>query len=206
MLLQCIPTGMFGSNSYIIGDSGEAVVIDAGVSANEIIEVLNRNDLVLKYVILTHGHLDHICSVDELRNLTQAKLAIHEDDADCMVNDVINGSAMFDVPKTYKPAEIFLKDGDTLKVGGQILEVIHTPGHTVGGICIKAGQDIFTGDTLFNMGIGRTDFPGGSRKQIITSIKEKLLTLDGNITVHPGHGEPTTIAFERDNNPFLRRF
>lgn len=204
MFFKCIPTGMFESNSYILGNDGEAVIIDAGVAADEILEVLEKENLTLKKIILTHGHLDHISSVDELRDKTGAEVLIHEEDSKALVDSMANGTAMFGEPKTYRPAEQLLKDGDVLSVGGMNLMVIHTPGHTLGGICIKVAESLFTGDTLFNLSIGRTDLAGGDYKTIIESITKKLLVLEDKTIVYPGHGKSSTIGFESKNNPYLK--
>lgn len=203
MILEVLPIGLYGSNCYILGDDGEGVVIDPGVDAGEILRTAEKNSLKIKFIILTHGHIDHICHMDKLRDLTGAEVAVHKADSDTFSNPVLNGSVLTGQDISFRDADIFLKEGDVLEVGSLKLNIIHTPGHTPGGICIKVGNNVFTGDTLFRMSIGRTDLGRGNYEEIIDSIKNKLMILDDNVKVYPGHNESTTIGFERRNNPFL---
>ena len=204
MILECLPIGMFSSNCYIIGENGEGVIIDAGGNSEEIYKAVEKHDLKAKYIILTHGHVDHICSASKLREKTGAKVLIHEADGGALTDADQNGSYLLGREYTFEKADELLKDGDIIEVGGLKLEIIHTPGHTLGCICIKVGDSLFTGDTLFRMSIGRTDFEGGSYEQIISSINKKLMKLGDETAVYPGHGTPSTIGFERKNNPFLK--
>jgi len=203
MVLECIPTGMFGSNCYIAGDNGDGVVIDPGTDVETIIKTAEKNGLTIKFIILTHGHIDHICSANKLRQLTGAHIAAHRDEIDIITNPQYNGSALFGEAAAFNNVDIVLTDGDIIESGGLKLEIIHTPGHTPGGICIKTGDNLFTGDTLFRKSIGRTDLGGGNYKNLIYSIKSRLMTLEDEVKVYPGHGESSTIGFERKNNPFL---
>ena len=203
MVFKRLATGMLASNCYIIGKDGEGVVIDPGADAMEIVNAINEMKLKIKYIILTHAHIDHIISVDELRESLGAKVLLHENEARALSNPFYNGSGLFGLKKVFKEADSVLKDGDSLEVGGMKLEIIHTPGHTSGGICIKTGDKIFTGDTLFMMSIGRTDLGDGDQDQLMDSIKNKLMVLADDLKVYPGHGTSTTIGYERENNPFI---
>lgn len=203
MVLECLPTGMFGSNTYIIGDHGIGVIIDAGVKGEEVSGVVKKHGLKIKYIILTHGHIDHICCAYDIKKKVNAKVLIHENDGELLTDPVMNGSAMFGEDSQFYPADALLKDGDVLEAGNLKLEVIHTPGHTPGCICIKTGNILFTGDTLFKLSIGRTDLPKGNYDDIISSIQKKLMPLDDETIVYPGHGELTTIEFEKQRNPFI---
>jgi hydroxyacylglutathione hydrolase len=204
MILKKLPTGMLSSNCYILGDNGEGVIIDPGADVREIMDAVESTKLKIKYIILTHAHLDHIVSMDSLRDKIGAKVLVHENDAAALVDGWANGAAMFGIDISLKSADMNLKDGDIVEVGGLKLEIIHTPGHSPGSMCIKAGNNLFTGDTLFRMSIGRTDLPGGNYDEIMDSLKNKLMKLDGEIKVYPGHGSSTTIAYEKKHNPFLR--
>lgn len=195
--------GMFASNCYIIGEGSEGVVIDSGADAAEIAEAVDELKLKIKYIILTHAHIDHIVSVDELRSTLGAKVLLHEKEARALADPFYNGSVLFGLKKVFKVADGVLKDGDVMEAGGLKLEIIHTPGHTSGGICIKAGDNVFTGDTLFMMSIGRTDLGDGDQEQLMDSIRNKLMLLKDETKVYPGHGTSTTIGYERENNPFI---
>jgi len=204
MILKCIPTGMFASNCYVFGDNGEGVIIDPGAGEKDIMDVVEKTGLKIKYIILTHGHLDHICTVDKVRDKTGAKVLVHESDAAALTDSRLNGSAAFGMAVAYGSADEYLKDGDILDVGGLKLEIIHTPGHTSGGICVKVGNSIFTGDTLFRLSIGRTDLGDGDYGLIINSIKNRLMTLEDDTIVYSGHGTSSTIGYERKHNPFIK--
>lgn len=204
MILKCLPTGMFESNSYVVGDNGEGVVIDAGVKSEDLLKVVESTGLKIKYIILTHSHVDHICSVNEISKKLNAKVAIHESEAKALTDSYLNGSALFGVSQTYKEADIVLKDGDVLEADGLRFEIINTPGHTPGGICIKTGNYVFTGDTLFQMSIGRSDLPGGNHMTLLNSVRNKLMSFPDETVVYPGHGPETTIGYERKNNPFIK--
>ncbi|MGI6777487.1 MAG: MBL fold metallo-hydrolase [Acetivibrionales bacterium] len=203
MIIKCIPTGMFHSNSYIVGDNGEGVVIDSGVNSREILNEAESSGLKIKYIILTHSHIDHVCTVEETRKALGAKVAIHELEAGALTDSYLNGSELFGKGLTCNEADVLLKDGDVIEVRGLEFEIIHTPGHTKGGICIKVNNCIFTGDTLFKMSIGRSDLPGGNQTVLINSIRSKLMTLPDETEVFPGHGPGTKIGYEKKNNPFL---
>lgn len=203
MIFKCLPTGMFGSNCYIIGDKGEGVIIDPGVETSEILDAAEREGLKIKYIILTHAHIDHICSVDEVREKTGAKVVVHEADIPALNDPRLNVSHYTGQGRTFKAADMQVRDGDIIKAGDMVLEIIHTPGHTPGGICIKTGNMVFTGDTLFKMSVGRTDLGRGNMDQLIHSVKNKLLTLPDETVVYPGHGESTTIGDEKRSNPFI---
>ncbi|NJD02475.1 MAG: MBL fold metallo-hydrolase [Ruminiclostridium sp.] len=203
MILERLATGMFASNCYIIGANGEGVVIDPGADAGEISGAVDKLKLKIKYIILTHAHIDHIVSVDELRSILGAKVMLHENEARALANPFYNSSVLFGLKKVFKEADGVLKDGDILEAGGLKFEIIHTPGHTPGGICIKVGDYVFTGDTLFMMSVGRSDFGGGDQDQLMDSIKNKLMILKDDTKVFPGHGTSTTIGHERANNPFI---
>jgi len=194
---------MLSSNCYIIGDSGEGVIIDPGADSSEILKAVEEMGLKIKYIILTHAHLDHICSMDEVREKTGAKVMVHRDDAEALTNSKFNGSMLFGLNKTFKPADILLNDGDIVNIGQLKLEIIHTPGHTPGGICIKTENYVFTGDTLFRMSVGRTDLGNGDYDDLMNSLNQKLMKLDGETVVYPGHGTSSTIEYEKMNNPFI---
>lgn len=203
MFFKRFTTGMYSSNCYIIGDNGESIIIDAGVDAAELAGVISESGLKIKYILLTHAHIDHICCIDDIRKGTGAEVLVHEADARGLTDARYNASALFGLSRTFSEADRTLKDGDIIETGGLKFEIIHTPGHTPGGISIKTGNMIFTGDTLFRMSIGRTDLGNGDYDDIMDSLKNKLMTLPDDVVVYPGHGTYTTIGYEKENNPFI---
>lgn len=203
MIFKKLATGMLQSNCYIVGDNGEGVIIDPGAAEKEIIDTVNSVGLKIKYIILTHAHIDHIISVDKVRGVLGANVVVHEKDAEALGDDFYNGSYLFGASEKFNAADGLLKDGDVLEAGGLKFEIIHTPGHTPGGICIKTGNYLFTGDTLFRLSVGRTDLGNGNMSDLLDSLQNRLMTLDDEIIIYPGHGIQSTIGFERTNNPFL---
>jgi hydroxyacylglutathione hydrolase len=206
LILRGLELGNIGVNCYIIGceETKDAAVIDPGDNPRAVKRVLDGEGLNAIYIINTHGHIDHIGGNGGLQELTGAKILIHEKDAKMLTNSVSNFSFLMGNKVTSPPADQFIKEGDIIKIGNTIeLEVLEVPGHTQGSVALKTGNIIFSGDALFYGSIGRTDFPGGSYKQLITNIKEKLLCYDDEVIVYPGHGPATSIGFERENNPFL---
>ncbi|MBO8159300.1 MBL fold metallo-hydrolase [Thermosyntropha sp.] len=206
MILKALEINTVGVNCYIVGceETKEVAVIDPGGNPRAILNLLQQENLKAVYIINTHGHVDHIGGNRGVKEATGAEILIHEADAKMLTSAVANFSILFGGKITSPPADKLLKDGDIIKIGNTVeLKVIHTPGHSPGSICLKTGDVIFVGDTLFQGSVGRTDFPGGSHKQLITNIKEKLLCYDDDVICYPGHGPATTIGFERTHNPFL---
>ncbi|MDP2939380.1 MAG: MBL fold metallo-hydrolase [Candidatus Omnitrophota bacterium] len=201
MILEHIIVGSMEVNCYLLGSetSKDAVIIDPGDDYPKIKKLLERLKLNPKFIINTHGHMDHI-GADDKFNLP---VYIHRLDAGCLINPEKNLSAMFGLAYSVKSVAWPLDDGKTINLENLNLEIIHTPGHTPGSICIKVNNIVFTGDTLFQGGIGRTDFPGASESNLFRSIREKLLTLDDETIIYPGHGPNSTIGQERKSNPFL---
>lgn len=198
MTYKCLSQGMFGSNCFIIWQNKEGIIIDPGNEASDVMKVIYENDLKIKYIVLTHGHIDHICSLEEVREKTGAIVLIHENDAGKLEDSLANGALLiFGEESKFSPADKVLKDGDIIEAGGMEFEVIHTPGHTSGSICLKYGNDLYSGDTLFRMGRGRTDLVDGNERTIINSIKNRLMTLEESVVVHPGHNDDTTIGAEK---------
>jgi len=190
---------MLSSNCYILGDEGEGAVIDPGVGYKEIVQVLEAQKLALKYIILTHAHIDHILHMEELLGACGGRVVIHEEDAPLLGNAMLNGSVLFGLNKIFREADVRVKDGDSLELGGVRLQILHTPGHTPGSICVKVGDSLFSGDTLFKLGVGRTDLGAGDQTRLMNSLK-KLMKLNDQLQVYPGHGSATDIGFERNNN------
>jgi len=206
VIIERIDTGPYASNCYLAADDAslEGVIIDPGDGAEVILKRVKELELKVKYILLTHGHPDHIGAVGEVKKATGAELAIHPEDARYLQGRPGPGGA-FEASSDPPPeVERPLQDGDTITVGSLNLEVIHTPGHTPGGICLLTGSILFSGDTLFNGSIGRSDFPGGSGPQLMNSIHTRLMVLPDETTVYPGHGPETTIGTERQWNPFLK--
>ncbi len=197
--------GSIQSNCYIISEGREAIVIDPGGDAQLILNKLNELNTKCIYIINTHGHIDHIEANNKIKDTTGAKLLIHKKDAFMLTDSVSNLSAFFSEETIDSgPADKLLENGDYIEISNLKLKVIHTPGHTEGGICLLGDGFVFTGDTLFESGIGRTDFPGGSYKTLIDSIAKHLLVLKDETIIYPGHGDISTIGRERANNPFLK--
>jgi len=197
MFVKMFTVGMLRTNCFLVADikSREASVIDPGFDseseANPILREIARNGLEVKYIIDTHGHSDHIGGNAPLKKLTKAPILIHEYD-----------SALL----SSLPADRRLHDGDLIEVGSVKLRVIHTPGHSKGSIVLLGADCVFSGDTLFAGSIGRYDLPGGSLREIQSSLRNKLMTLPDHFKVYPGHGPVSTIGEERRNNPFLQDF
>lgn len=198
--------GQMGTNCYLIWDEKtlEAAVIDPGYEDPQIGAIINENKLNVKYILLTHGHFDHLGGVDQIKQLTGARVLIHENDADCLLDPRRNLSVLAGMSMVLEPADGFLKENDTIALGTVVIRVIHTPGHSKGGVCLLAEDQLFAGDTLFNTSIGRTDFADGDLKELLNGIETKLFVLDDATIVSPGHGENTTIGYEKMNNPFLK--
>lgn len=201
-----MPAGIYAANCYIVYDENakEGIVVDPGGDVDDIINRIEKLGLSIKYIVLTHGHGDHIAGVKGLKNHTGAKVAIHKDDAYMVRDGRKNLSSMMAMGTVEFEPDILLDENDVIEFGNIKCEVIHTPGHTPGGITLRIGDSLFTGDTLFAGSIGRTDFEGGSFDTIINSIKTKLMVFPDDTKVYPGHGPSTTIKMEKRYNPFIR--
>jgi glyoxylase-like metal-dependent hydrolase (beta-lactamase superfamily II) len=204
-----VAKGLVDTNCYIVScpETGKAAVIDPGAfkqaEIEAILDIVRRHQLKPECIINTHGHADHIAGNGELQRRTGAPVMIHTYDSIMLTSSQQNGSLLLDVDITSpKPARL-LSDGDTIQVGSVPFKVLHTPGHTQGSICLYTGEVLFSGDTLFAGSVGRTDLPGGSERDIIHSIKEKLMILPDETLVRPGHGPRTTIGREKEENPFI---
>ena len=206
MILKKLELGNFASNCYIVGDetTKEGMIIDPGAEADAILSALKPLGLTIKYIVLTHAHIDHIGAVNEVKKATNAKLALHSKEAPNLNNSPFR--MMVPDVKDSPPPDVLLNEGDQLQIGKLTFNVVHTPGHTPGGICIIGDGIVFTGDTLFNFSIGRTDLPGGSTKQEMDSIYQKLMVLPDKTRVCPGHGPDSTIGAERRVNPFILEY
>lgn len=208
MRIEQFSVGSMQVCCYIISceETNEAAIIDPGGEEDTILDRCRKNDLQVKYIIATHGHPDHVCGNKHLQDKTGARIIMHQEDAEFFWQpEVQKYFSMLGLPASPKP-DIQVQDGDTISIGNEQLQVIHTPGHTPGGICLYNPPDCFTGDTLFAGGVGRTDFPGGSTKGLLNSIRNRLLTLPPETIVWPGHGyggSRSTIAEEAKSNPFL---
>jgi len=206
MKIKTAPLGELGTNFYIVTDeeSKEAFVVDPGDDGEIAASLIDDTGCELKYIIITHAHADHIGALDFLKKrFPNAKIVIHSLEASSLNDDRFNLCDRFYMPSPSAKADITVNDNDSLLFGNGKLTFIHTPGHTKGSMCILTDEFLISGDTLFQCSIGRCDFPGGDYDEIINSIKTKLLTLDENTVAYPGHGNPTTIKYEKENNPFL---
>jgi hydroxyacylglutathione hydrolase len=205
-LVSWITVGMFQENCYLYAcpETLEAVIIDPGDEAERILQRLQELKFIPKYIVNTHGHIDHICAIDEVSVVYPVPFAIHPEDVYRLTDEQAARLYRRTGPPVQRQPDILLREGDTLSFGSLTLEVLHTPGHTEGGIClVSQPYCVFSGDTLFRRSIGRTDLPGGNYEQLVASIRQKLYTLDENLVVFPGHGEPTTIIEEKYENPFV---
>ncbi|MEA5115363.1 MAG: MBL fold metallo-hydrolase [Geobacteraceae bacterium] len=207
MIIETIPVGPLQVNCYILGceESGEGVVIDAGGSVDRILSKVKANGLKIKYLLSTHGHFDHVGGNRAFLEATGARYMIHERDA-FLLSMASSSARSFGVEVENSPEpDDFLEDGMTIEFGKQQLQVIFTPGHSPGGCSLFCANEgvVFTGDTLFNGSVGRTDLPGGSMEMLIRAIKQRLFTLPETTRVYPGHGPSSTIAIERVSNPYV---
>ena len=205
MILKRLVVGPFASNCYIVGSESnkEGMIIDPGDEAEMILEKVKDLGLDIRSIVLTHGHIDHIGALKEVKEATGAEVAIHSDDARALQEKSVSTLLGLSYP-TPPPPDRLLRDGDSMDIGDLHFLVQHTPGHSPGCICLLGEGIIFSGDTLFNFGIGRYDLPGGNYSQLVNSIHTRLMKLPDNTAVYPGHGLDTTIGTERSGNPFLQ--
>jgi hydroxyacylglutathione hydrolase len=206
MVIKQIIAGAYAVNCYILSckNTKKTAIIDPGGNGKQILAYIQSNQLDVSYIILTHPHGDHIGAIPQIKNQINVPILLHGDDESMLENAHINLSSMMGQSSIALKPERLLNDGETIELGDLRLNIIHTPGHTPGGICIKVKDVLFTGDTLFANSIGRTDFPGGSYQQIIDSIKKKLLIFDDETKILPGHGPMSTIGAEKRYNPFIK--
>ena len=181
----------YASNTYVIISGTDAAVVDPSIEVKDIINALNGAKL--RYILLTHGHFDHILKLDALKCEAKAEICIHKNDEEMLTDPELNASEFFGMDFASLGADIALTDGDTIQLGREIIEVIHTPGHTPGSVCYDCGNDLICGDTLFTSGYGRYDLPGGDPKVLFASLK-KLSDRRDNPMIHPGHGASCSLS------------
>jgi len=205
MLLHKMVVGPLASNCYLVGSktTKEGMVIDPADQGDLVLRSAQKAGLEITLIVLTHGHPDHTGAVKAVKEATGAQLSIHADDAPFLPQQALALAFGFSFPPPPAPDRL-LGEGDCIDIGDLRFTVMHTPGHTPGGICLLGHGILFSGDTLFNYGIGRYDLPGGDYNQLMDSIQNKLMALPDETIVYPGHGPETTIGAERRGNPFLR--
>ena len=189
-MLRKLVVGPYQSNCFILGckKTMEGLVIDPGDEVFRIVNAVTETGLKIKYILITHGHIDHVGGAGELRRITGAPVSIHP----------------LDVPGLGFRPDVQLNGGEDLQLGTYTIKVLHTPGHSPGGLCFYAPGAVFTGDSIFAGSIGRTDFAGGDHRLLIEGVRSKILSLDGDLRIYPGHGPASTVERERKTNPFFQ--
>ena len=204
--IKSMTLGMVATNCYLIinKETKEALLIDPADNALRISNVIEENVCTLKAILLTHGHFDHIMALNELKKRYNVPVYAHEAEEEVLKQSSLNMSGMIGQIYTTQ-ADIYVKDGEHLKLAGLDIIVLHTPGHTKGGVCYYLPEEkvLMSGDTLFHCSIGRTDFPTGSMSQLVRSVKEQLFVLPDDVQVYPGHDSVTSIGYEKQYNPFF---
>ena len=209
MIVKTLVVGPFASNCFIVGSEStrKGIIIDPGADANNILNTVRDQGLSIVLIVATHNHIDHVGALRSVQDATGAKYAVHKADAKEAMPVIFGrmmglmlGSSLRRAPNP----DTFLKDGDVIEIGDLKFKVLHTPGHTRGGISLLGDGVVFSGDTLFNLGIGRSDLAGGDYGQLMDSIMTKLMVLPDSTIVYPGHGPETTIGAEKKWNTFLR--
>ena len=207
MIHEILPVGLLQCNCSILGDetSREAIVVDPGDDIPAIQAVLQRHGLSVKYIVITHAHIDHIAGAQHLKRFTEAPILYNQNDLPLVKMMDVQASWLRMPTPEVAPPDAPLVDGQTLAISGISGTILHTPGHTQGSLCLYLPEHsiLLAGDTLFAGSVGRTDLPGGDTQQLIRSIHTQLLTLPDDVRVVPGHGPNTTIGEERQSNPFL---
>ena len=204
MMIERLVLGELSTNCWIVGpEGGPLLVIDPADSPDRVMSALA--DCPVAAVVLTHGHFDHLLGAAGVLEATGARLLAHSADAEDVTDAARNGALFFGMVGEAPVPDRLLGHGDVVEAGGMAFEVLHTPGHTPGSICLLGGGHLFSGDTVFAGSVGRTDFPGGSGRELRESIEQRLLGLEDDTVVHPGHGPDTTIGRERAVNPFFPR-
>lgn len=205
MIIKKVVVGKFAVNCFVVmcEDTKEIMVIDPGAQSNLILRTIQELQGEVKYIVLTHGHGDHIGAVEALKSATGGKIIAFESEQDMLLNPDYNESARIcDFPLAFD-ADYYVRKNEVLELGKLKFKCIPTPGHTKGGMSISVGDCLFTGDTLFKQSVGRTDLYGGNMQDLINSITSKLMLFPDETKVYPGHGGSSTIGFERKNNPFI---
>jgi glyoxylase-like metal-dependent hydrolase (beta-lactamase superfamily II) len=202
--IHTLVVGQLQTNCYILKSGTEATIVDPGDEPERILKFIKDINATPTRIVATHTHFDHVLAVDGVRKATKAPFLIHSDDLPMLqsMQSRVRQFMGFEVPPPPK-VDGYLKDGDSLKLGGETIRVLHTPGHSPGSISLSGNGYVLTGDALFNQSIGRTDLPGGDLKTLVRSIKEQLFKLGDDTTVYPGHGPETTIGDEKLVNPFV---
>jgi len=206
MIRLCLPVRPIYANCYLVGDpeTRQGVVIDPGGEAARILDEAARLGLTLTRILLTHGHLDHTSATAEVRDATGAPVCIHPADADLLRRPDLAMAALMGLqdPAPVEPDQL-LEDGSNVEVGSTAFRVLHTPGHTPGSICLALEDEVFTGDTIFAGGVGRTDL-GGSMSDLVATLRDRIATLPDDTVLLPGHEGQTTVWAEKAGNPFLQ--
>ncbi len=200
MIIEKIVVGRMDENCYLVGDPKALLVVDPGDEAEKIISRIRKQNYQVKYVVLTHCHYDHIGAVSAILAETGAEFLMAEKEKDNYFDRKVTLGGYFAPKPTLCEPDILVKDGDVIEAGQCQFRVIETPGHTSGSMCLLCENHLLSGDTLFQGSIGRADFPTGSLQELVISIKEKLFSLPDETVVHPGHGDDSTIGFERVYN------
>jgi hydroxyacylglutathione hydrolase len=207
MIICTLPVGGLQANCYVVGceKSREGIIIDPGAESGKILSIAEEHGLTIKAILLTHAHFDHSVEVNFLKEKTRAEFCMHRDDLFLLEETAAQAAFFgFKVEAIVPEVDRFIEEGDEIPFGELRAAVLHTPGHSPGGVSFLIGDAVFVGDTLFAGSVGRSDFTGGSHERLIRSIKSKLLTLDPETRVFPGHGPQTTIRAEKQSNPFLQ--
>ena len=204
--IKSMTLGMVATNCYLIinKENKEALLVDPADNALRISNVIEENGCTLKAILLTHGHFDHIMALNDLKKRYNVPVYAHEEEEDVLKQSSLNLSGSIGQIYTTQ-ADVYVKDGEHLKLAGLDVIVLYTPGHTKGGVCYYFPEEkvLMSGDTLFHCSIGRTDFPTGSMSQLGRSVKEQLFVLPDDVQVYPGHDSVTSIGYEKQYNPFF---